>query len=54
MIEPLPNCFSIWESAAASAFALLSSIADSFRRGWRILNYRLPLHVIKTRRPAPS
>ena len=26
MIEPLPNCFSIWESAAARAFALFSSI----------------------------
>jgi hypothetical protein len=30
MIEPLPNCFSIWASAAASAFALLSSIACPF------------------------
>ena len=27
MIEPLPNCFSIWASAAASALLLLSSIA---------------------------
>ena len=26
MIEPLPNCFSICESAAASALALLSSM----------------------------
>ena len=26
MIEPLPNCFSICESAAASAFCLLSSM----------------------------
>src|SRR5215831_12323483 len=26
MIEPLPNCFSIWASAAASALLLLSSI----------------------------
>jgi hypothetical protein len=26
MIEPLPNCFSICESAAARAFALFSSI----------------------------
>jgi hypothetical protein len=26
MIEPLPNCFSIWESAAARALALLSSM----------------------------
>src|SRR5690348_15468537 len=26
MIEPLPNCFSIWESAACRAFALFSSI----------------------------
>jgi hypothetical protein len=26
MIEPLPNCFSICESAADSAFALFSSI----------------------------
>ncbi len=26
MIEPLPNCFSIWDSAAARAFALFSSI----------------------------
>lgn len=27
MIEPLPNCFSIWPSAAANAFCLFSSIA---------------------------
>jgi hypothetical protein len=27
MIEPLPNCFSIWESAAANALDLLSSIS---------------------------
>ena len=27
MIEPLPNCFSIWAKAAASALLLLSSIA---------------------------
>jgi hypothetical protein len=30
MIEPLPNCFSIWASAAASAFDLLSFIAYPF------------------------
>src|SRR6185369_2881250 len=29
MTEPLPNCFSIWPSAAASAFLRLSSIAKS-------------------------
>jgi hypothetical protein len=29
MIEPLPNCFSICDSAAASAFDLLSSMWDS-------------------------
>src|SRR3954466_14619762 len=28
MIEPLPNCFSIWESAAANALDLLSSISS--------------------------
>jgi hypothetical protein len=27
MMEPLPNCFSIWPSAAANAFCLFSSIA---------------------------
>ena len=27
MMEPLPNCFSIWLSAAANAFCLFSSIA---------------------------
>ena len=27
MTEPLPNCFSIWPSAATSAFLRLSSIA---------------------------
>jgi hypothetical protein len=30
MIEPLPNCFSIWLNAAASALLLLSSIKFSF------------------------
>ena len=36
MIEPLPNCFSICESAAASAFDLFSSILGCRRRGsWR-------------------
>jgi hypothetical protein len=30
MIEPLPNCLSIWESAAANALLLLSSMTRSF------------------------
>src|SRR5262252_7756434 len=29
MTEPLPNCFSIWPSAALSAFLRLSSIVKS-------------------------
>jgi hypothetical protein len=31
MIEPLPNCFSIWESAAASALLLFSSMVFPFK-----------------------
>jgi hypothetical protein len=33
MIEPLPNCFSICESAAASAFDLFSSILGASSLG---------------------
>jgi hypothetical protein len=32
MTEPLPNCFSIWPSAATKAFFLLSSIMVSIRQ----------------------
>src|SRR5688572_24086398 len=35
MTEPLPNCFSIWPSAAESAFFRLSSIAKSPLRSVR-------------------
>src|SRR6185503_18729552 len=35
MTEPLPNCFSIWPSAAARAFLRLSSIAKSPLRNER-------------------
>jgi hypothetical protein len=32
MTEPLPNCFSIWPSAALSAFLRLSSMSDTPRQ----------------------
>src|SRR5207302_10251051 len=36
MIEPLPNCFSIWDSAAANALDLLSSIGVPLFLGWHL------------------
>src|SRR5487761_2197345 len=42
MMEPLPNCFSICASAAASAFVLLSSMKISFGfGGGKCINERL-------------
>src|SRR5438309_9848061 len=41
MIEPLPNCFSIWDSAAANALDLLSSIAVPLFLGCRHLRQAL-------------
>src|SRR5690348_17683217 len=41
MMEPLPNCFSIWDSAAASALLLFSSMNIPLKSG-RIIAYVVP------------
>src|SRR5579859_6006352 len=41
--EPLPNCFSIWPRAAASAFLRLSSIGTTFRIAFMVIILLLPL-----------
>src|SRR5262245_22383768 len=55
MIEPLPNCFSIWDRAAASALALLSSMLSGFPLvGFAILNHRRPRLRPRTRRASEA
>src|SRR5436190_136935 len=58
MIEPLPNCFSIWESAAANALDLLSSICVctsslgcrhlTAGRSWAHTGYCINVHDCET------
>jgi hypothetical protein len=52
MIEPLPNCFSIWESAAANALDLLSSISwsSSVFCYWHLRQLKLGQHRILYKR----
>src|SRR5690348_12535119 len=60
MTEPLPNCFSIWPSAAASAFLRFSSMENaSMERVWNVagschrLLYVYTVFLVRTTRYAP-